>query len=145
MEIPNNLKELREILRKDFKIINFGLPDPTFTPGGISRTNQIVRCPYCKNEFVQHVESGCFIHTKSPTECPKCGFPHKFREKYWKIKKIEELFSALDETTIEYIINFENIPEPGGVCSQCKKAIRVFVFKGNLCVKCYLNQKKKEE
>ena len=93
VKIPEKLEELRDFLNKDFEIIDFGLPDPTFRPGTISRTNQLVKCPYCNNEFVQHVERGCFGGTRTPSYCPKCCFPHSFVEKYWKLKKKKNIIN----------------------------------------------------
>ena len=67
-------------------IIDYGLPDPTFTAGGISRTNRKVECPQCGNQFIQHVERGCFGGTEEPSFCKKCEYPY---DKHKQTKKVD--------------------------------------------------------
>lgn len=52
----------------------------------------------------------------------------------------EMVLNDLDMSAWNYIQDFENLPEPGGYCRKCKKTIRVFSFRGGLCVKCYENE-----
>jgi len=76
-ELLNKIKKICDLDYR-FKVIEFGLSDPTFKPGGINRTNQEVQCPVCKHKFVQYVEEGCFWVHELPKTCPKCGFIRTF-------------------------------------------------------------------
>ena len=86
-EEPDNLDELRSLLDRDFEVIQHGLPDPNFRPGGISRTRQMVKCPFCSHVFTQEISSGCFNITKTPMWCPECSFPENIRDKWLKLMK----------------------------------------------------------
>lgn len=78
-------------------IINEGLPDPTFRPGGISNTIRTVKCPKCKNIFNQKVSSGCFHTSTDPLTCPKCHYPwDKEFEERKKERRQKEIRDILD-------------------------------------------------
>jgi len=56
-------------------IIDKGLPDPTYEPGGFSTRNRMIKCPDCGYQFVQQVVAGCFGASYMPNFCKKCNYP----------------------------------------------------------------------
>jgi len=101
--------------RRGFEVIDHGYSDPTFEAGGLSITNQLVRCPHCGNEFVQRVESGCFYNNIEPRYCPKCGFPDI---KINAIPKEQEQKPSAQEA-IDIILNNLRI-----TCLGCNKSYK---------------------
>jgi len=78
---------LKEVNKKRLETIDYGFPDPSFHPGGVSRTTHKMKCPLCNHKFYQNHEDGCFMHNEYPRECPKCGFMTSTLELQWKLEK----------------------------------------------------------
>ena len=78
-------------------VVNEGLSDPTFRPGGVSNTIRRVKCPKCGYIFNQKVSSGCFSYSTDPMTCAKCHYPwDKIFKKEKEEKRKKELRDILD-------------------------------------------------
>jgi DNA-directed RNA polymerase subunit RPC12/RpoP len=87
IEIPDSIEELNKYLNKNLQILeSYEIPTVlSVHPPYLRR----VKCPYCSTTFNQKVSGGEFP-TTYPNNCPSCGYPRSFDDKYWKLKKEKE-------------------------------------------------------
>ena len=91
-ELPKNVKELEELLRKKFEILEKSSPisDTTsgeYHPGDVAIILVKKKCPFCGMIFDVVVKRGCFGSEENPHNCPNCYFPNNVIEALVKKKE----------------------------------------------------------
>jgi len=79
-KLPKSIKELRNLLKKEFKILWTSEPISAATggkyhPGETALIITKKECPFCGMQFGVSIRSGCFGSTEIPATCPNCNFP----------------------------------------------------------------------
>jgi hypothetical protein len=78
-ELPDDPRQLNELLRQEFKVISESTPVNQWgrecCPGEIAISDLELECPFCKMRFTGFRKSGCFTHHIFPLGCPNCNFP----------------------------------------------------------------------